>query len=179
MAISLAAHRDRKTANLKLPSKEFIKKYKWWLVAGLAIGLIAFMYFKNKSGSSASSSNTGTGATDTTGTGTTGTSAIPATTLDSGSSGGSSGSSTVTGTPSTSPTPTPQVTTPATTPATQPAASIPGTPAAHTLPKQTTVNPPVVKPVTPIKTAHLLPVRTQPANKRLGFPYAVKGRVNT
>ena len=39
MAIDLAAHRDKKELNSKLPSKEFIKKYKWWLVGGLAIGL--------------------------------------------------------------------------------------------------------------------------------------------
>lgn len=63
MADEVGAQREKREANEKLPSKAFIKKYKWWIVAGLGIGLVVFMFVKSSSSSSTSSGTSATGDT--------------------------------------------------------------------------------------------------------------------
>ena len=178
MAVSLAAHRDKKEANSKLPSKEFIKKYKWWLVAGLAIGLVAFMYFRGKgggnNGTSAAQTGTGggTGFIDATGAGSGGSGSTGSTgsngTSDGSSNGSSSGFRTL---------PLPFKMTP---PPTSPAVTLP-LPAKFNVPG----SPPVIKrptlvngnltPVTATPlTATLLPVRSKFPVKRTGYPLTAR-----
>lgn len=51
-------------ANEKIFSMAFIKKYKWWLIGGLGIGLVVFLYAMNRqqSSSTAATSSADTGA---------------------------------------------------------------------------------------------------------------------
>lgn len=172
MADEVAAKREHKSSNEKIPSGAFIKKHKWWLVGGLALGLVVFVFMKKKQSANAASTaanqNTGQGAVDpATGipyatelaqaqqAASAGGASAPAS-GGNGSSGASDGGTGVTGTPST---------------------AIPSTPSTGTTQPPTATAPAPSPPVPPAKKpppkTHN-PVTPHPPKKRIGHPVAPK-----